>query len=42
MALQVEDFQQEIVAAVRNYDKFVICVEKTPDEPQESVQIPHN
>ena len=38
MALQVEDFQQEIVAAVRNYDKFVICVEKTPDEFLKSLQ----
>ena len=32
MSLQIEDFQQEIAAAVRNYDKFVVCVEKTPDE----------
>ena len=38
MALQVEDFQQEIAAAVRNYDKFVICVEKTPDEFLKSLQ----
>jgi len=32
MTLQVDDFQQEIAAAVRNYDKFVVCVEKTPDQ----------
>ena len=38
MSLQVEDFQQEIAAAVRNYDKFVVCVEKTPDEFLKSLQ----
>lgn len=38
MPLQVEDFQQEIAAAVRNYDKFVVCVEKTPDEFLKSLQ----
>ena len=32
MTLVVEDFQQEIATAVKNYDKFVVCVEKTPDE----------
>jgi hypothetical protein len=38
MPLQVQDFQQEIAAAVRNYDKFVVCVEKTPDEFLRSLQ----
>ena len=38
ITLKVEDFQQEIAAAVRNYDKFVVCVEKTPDEFLKSLQ----
>jgi len=38
MPLQVEDFREEIAAAVRQYDKFVICVEKTPDEFLKSLQ----
>ena len=38
MALQVEDFQQEAAAAARNYDKFIVCVEKTPDEFLKSLQ----
>ena len=38
MPLQVEDFQEEIAAAVREYDKFVVCVEKTPDEFLKSLQ----
>ena len=38
MPLHVEDFQQEIAAAARNYDKFVVCVEKTPDEFLKSLQ----
>ena len=38
MALQVEDFQQEIADAARNYDKFIVCVEKTPDEFLKSLQ----
>jgi len=32
MGLVVEDFQQEVAGAVKNYDKFIVCVEKTPDE----------
>ena len=38
MGLRVEDFQQEIATAVKNYDKFVVCVEKTPDEFLKSLQ----
>jgi hypothetical protein len=38
MTLQVEDFQQEVAAAALNYDKFVVCVEKTPDEFLQSLQ----
>ena len=32
MSLQVEDFRHEIADAVRHYEKFVVCVEKTPDQ----------
>jgi hypothetical protein len=28
----VETFKKEIAAAVRRYEKYVICVDKTPDE----------
>ena len=38
MGLRVEDFQQEIATAVKTYDKFVVCVEKTPDEFLKSLQ----
>ncbi len=38
MGLGIEDFQQEIAAAVKSYDKFVVCVEKTPDEFLKSLQ----
>ena len=38
MTLAAEDFQQEIAGAVKNYDKFVVCVEKTPDEFLKSLQ----
>lgn len=38
MSLAVEDFQQEIAGAVKSYDKFVVCVEKTPDEFLKSLQ----
>ena len=32
MTLQVEDFQPEIAAAVRHYEKFIVCIEKTPED----------
>ncbi len=38
MGLSIEDFQHEIAAAVKSYDKFVVCVEKTPDEFLKSLQ----
>ena len=38
MGLTVEDFQQEMGAAVKSYDKFVVCMEKTPDEFLKSLQ----
>ena len=30
--MTVETFKREITASVRAYDKFVICLEKTPEE----------
>ena len=38
MNLQVEDFQHEIEVAARNYDKFVVCLDKTPEEFLHSLQ----
>ena len=38
MGLGIEDFQHEIATAVKSYDKFVVCVEKTPDEFLKSLQ----
>lgn len=38
MSLQPEDFQREIAAALRHYEKFVVCIEKTPDEFLKSLQ----
>ena len=30
--MTTNDFRREIDAAVKNYDRFVICLQKTPDE----------
>jgi hypothetical protein len=38
MGLGIEDFQQEIAGAAKCYDKFIVCVEKTPDEFLKSLQ----
>ena len=38
MTLQVEDFQPEIAAAVRHYEKFIVCIEKTPEDFLQSLQ----
>jgi hypothetical protein len=32
MSLQPEDFRAEIEMAVQRYDKFVVCLDKTPDD----------
>ena len=32
MSLTVEDFQHELADALRHYEKYVVCIEKTPDE----------
>jgi hypothetical protein len=33
----VETFRPEIAAAINAYDKYVICIHKTPDEFEESL-----
>ncbi|MGH9593986.1 MAG: hypothetical protein ACRD5L_12910 [Bryobacteraceae bacterium] len=38
MSLVPDDFQQEVAAAAKSYDKFIVCVEKTPDEFLKSLQ----
>jgi hypothetical protein len=38
MGLRIEDFQKEVAAAVKTYDKFIVCIEKTPDEFLKSLQ----
>ena len=32
MGLQVEDFRSEITSAAGHYEKYVVCVAKTPEE----------
>jgi hypothetical protein len=38
MSLKVEDFQKELADALRRYEKYVVCIEKTPDEFLKSLQ----
>ena len=38
MSLKVEDFRREIEAALHSYEKFVICIEKTPEAFLQSLQ----
>jgi hypothetical protein len=38
VTLQPEDFQAEIAAAVRHYEKFIVCIEKTPEDLLQSLQ----
>jgi hypothetical protein len=37
MDLTVETFQTEIAEALKAFDKFIICIDKTPEECQESL-----
>src|SRR6185437_11671852 len=37
MDLTVETFQQEIAEAIKTYDKFIVCLDKTPEECMASV-----
>jgi hypothetical protein len=34
----VETFKQEIAAALKSYDKFIVCLEKTPDDCESSLR----
>ena len=36
-AVTVETFQKEIAAAVKAYDKYVICIDKTPEDFEASL-----
>ena len=38
MNLKVEDFQRELTDALAHYEKYVVCIEKTPDEFLASMQ----
>jgi hypothetical protein len=38
MELDWQQFEDECAAAVRAYDKYVVCVDKTPDDFQKSLQ----
>jgi hypothetical protein len=38
MPLHVEDYQTEIEAAVQRYDRFIVCIEKTPEDFLHSLQ----
>jgi len=34
----VETFKREIAAAIKSYDKYVICIDKTPEDFRASLQ----
>ncbi len=36
--MKVEEFGCEIAEAIKNYDKFVVCVEKTPEQFLKSLE----
>lgn len=38
MDLTVETFKREIAEALRNYDKYIICIDKTPEDCEASLQ----
>jgi hypothetical protein len=37
MELTVEMFRQEIAEALRNYEKYIVCIDKTPEDCEESL-----
>jgi hypothetical protein len=37
-SLQASDFEREVRAAARAYEKYIVCVEKTPDQFLKSLQ----
>jgi hypothetical protein len=38
MSLQLDEFKHELADALRHYEKYVVCIEKTPDEFLASLQ----
>ena len=38
MTLSVEMFEEEIAEAMKSFDKFVVCLDKTPDDCAVSLQ----
>ena len=38
MDLTVETFSQEISEAVKSFEKYVVCLDKTPEECQEALE----
>ena len=38
MDLTVEMFRQEISEAVKSFDKYIVCLDKTPEECEEAVE----
>jgi hypothetical protein len=38
VALQADDFRSEIEAVLQRFDKFVVCLDKSPDDFLHSVQ----
>ncbi len=38
MDLTVETFKREIAEALRNYDKYIICIDKTPEDCESSLK----
>ena len=37
MELTVEMFKPEIVEALKSYEKYIVCIDKTPEDCQESL-----
>ena len=37
MELTVETFQSEILEALKAYDRFIICIDKTPEDCKEAL-----
>ncbi len=38
MELTVDTFAEEIAEALSGYDKFIVCIDKTPDECEDSLR----
>jgi Trk K+ transport system NAD-binding subunit len=38
MQLTVDTFGAEIAEALKNYDRYVVCIDKTPDECEDSLR----